>query len=104
MEIAERIVHPDYEVARTLNDIALLKLKDPLDLAKHTPACFHGWKKWEPGNPVPRLFFFFKNSEIWEQKIGEEIRRNSGEDYQIWSTNSEIRFQGKVWKKLIKVP
>ena len=38
-------------------DIALLRLKKRLNLGKHTPPCFHSWKKWEPGNPVPRLFF-----------------------------------------------
>ena len=37
-------------------DIALLRLKKRLNLGKHTPPCFHSWKKWEPGNPVPRLF------------------------------------------------
>ena len=88
MEIAERIAHPDYEVARTLNDIALLKLKDPLDLAKHTPPCLHSWKKWEPGNLVPRLFFAkiqkFENKKLARKfggplvttiKFGQQIQK-----------------------------
>ena len=58
LEIAELISHPNYWHKYKLNDIALMRLKDPLDLAKHTPACFHSWKKWEPRF----LDFFCKNS------------------------------------------
>ena len=70
------IIHPDWDCRDPLNtpDIALVRLKHPLDLAEHTPPCFHSWKKWE---------FFWTNSEILEQKLLEEIRRNSGDDYQI---------------------
>ena len=42
-------------------------------------------------------FFLQKFRNFREKKIGQEIRRNSGE-YQIWSTNSEIRFR-KDWEK-----
>ena len=57
------IIHPNYDHKYKLNDIALMRLKDPLDLAKHTPACFHSWKKWEP-----RFLDFFAKIHKFENK------------------------------------
>ena len=39
MEIDEIIIHPDYTKTPPNNDVALLKLKTPLNLDKYTPVC-----------------------------------------------------------------
>ena len=39
LEIDAVIVHPDFDIGTLVNDVALLKLKTPLDLAKYTPVC-----------------------------------------------------------------
>ena len=39
LEIEAVIVHPDFDISTSVNDVALLKLKTPLDLAKYTPVC-----------------------------------------------------------------
>ena len=36
---AQIIRHPDYNEEKYENDIALVKLKDPVDLNVYTPAC-----------------------------------------------------------------
>ena len=81
-------MHSSYKHTNDNYDIALLRLKDPLDLAKYTPACFNSWKKWEPGNLVPRLFFAkiqkFENKKLTRKfggplvttiKFGQQIQK-----------------------------
>ena len=64
LKIDRAIIHPKYNDRNDNNDIALLKLKNPLDLAKYTPVCLparnqifvgktawvYGWGIFENGN------------------------------------------------------
>ena len=70
MKIVELFLHPKYDEATLTYDIALLKLKDSLDLNIYTPACLpeansqwlgetawvYGWGMWDndidENNPV----------------------------------------------------
>ena len=65
LKIDRAIIHPEYNENNDKNDIALLKLKNPLDLAEYTPVCLpernqmfvgetawvYGWGLFENGNP-----------------------------------------------------
>ena len=65
MKIDRAIIHPKYNDRNDNNDIALLKLKNPLDLTEYTPVCLpernqmfvgetawvYGWGLFENGNP-----------------------------------------------------
>ena len=93
------IIHPDWDCRDPLNtpDIALVRLKHPLDLAEHTPPCFHSWKKWE---------FFLDKFRNFRTKTS---RGNSEE---LWGRLSNLvnKFRnkipervGKVWKKIKKI-
>ena len=64
LEVDRAIIHPKYDNGTFVFDIALLKLKDNLDLAEYTPACLpatnqifvgetawvYGWGKFENSN------------------------------------------------------
>lgn len=66
LELEEIIMHEDYNSATTEHDIALLKLKEPLDLSVYTPACLpesgvdftgetawvYGWGTTEMGGDI----------------------------------------------------
>lgn len=68
MEIEKLILHDNYNDSTSKNDIALLKLKTPLDLSIYTPACLpeknsawagemasvYGWGDTKQGNGLPR--------------------------------------------------
>ena len=64
LEVDRAIIHPKYDNGTGVFDIALLKLKDNLDLAEYTPACLpatnqifvgetawvYGWGRFENSN------------------------------------------------------
>ena len=99
MEIAEIIFHPDWDCRDPANtpDIALVRLKHPLDLTKHTLPCFHSWKKWE--------FFGGKFRNL-------RTKNWRGNSEELWGRLSNLvnKFRnkipervGKVWKKIKKI-
>ena len=61
------IIHPDWDCRDPQNspDIALVRLKHPLDLAEHTPPCFHCWKK--------REFFLGKILKFENKKLARKF-------------------------------
>ena len=92
MEIDEIIIHPDYTKTPPNNDVALLKLKTPLNLDKYTPVCLpemnqefdqrtawvYGWGRWMDGrvnNTGPVILRHTTARVLSEQQCVEDYRR-----------------------------